>query len=149
MLGNTNYAGFVSESDGLVTATLPTNFPTRKLAMEISDYNITNLVVSIPANWNPGRDVEISVNVIRSSGGASGRNTSVTIGDDTAFLSYTSASHYRIVTFRFDRASGVWTGYPQALQTRSYYPFDDQRQPWPTALPVTVDDWEALWQASP
>ncbi|MBR5739169.1 MAG: MBL fold metallo-hydrolase, partial [Lachnospiraceae bacterium] len=149
MLDDTNHVSSVFEitTNGteVVTnvlsavATVPTNFPTRKLWLEISDFHIPELVVRIPGDWNPGRDVEITLHAFRQ--GTDARNTSFVIGNSVAYMSYTAGNQYRFCTFSFDAASGVWSASPQSMQTRGSWYFGGSKNNWPTALPLTVGKW--------
>ncbi len=120
---------------------VPTNFPTKRLDLVVCDNGISNLYVRLPG-WQPDRDVEVSIYVIRESGDSAGRSTRTQYGTQL-IMNYTAANNYRLLLCDYDSLSETWTFLPQTLASRPYYG-TNTRKDLPSNRPDTVEAWLAL-----
>lgn len=122
---------------------VPTNFPTRKLDLSISDQGITNLYVRIPSDFQPERDVEITISVICDQNDSSTRNTTIGFDGIPSFLNIQARSQYRVSSFSYDSHFGTWIERSFTSPVRQYSRKDGSnlRLVFPDSLPATVEEW--------
>lgn len=133
---------------GTSTIEIPTNFPTRRLELVVSDVGITNLTVNLPF-WHPGRDTEIMVVITRTSSAPTNRYSAVRINmSSTSANLYTAYSNYCSVSLVYDAVLETWCSYPATLPVRAYWwGKNGARVNFPTDWPATVEEWVAEWEA--
>ena len=122
---------------------VPTNFPTRKLDVSVSDQTITNLYIRIPADFRPARDVEITISVICDSNDSSTRNTTIGFDGVPSFLNIQARSQYRVASFCYESHYGIWIERSYTSPVRQYSRKDGSnlRLFFPDSLSATVEEW--------
>ncbi len=127
------------------TATIPTNFPTKKLEVLIDRSGYTGGFVYFNTTWNPGREVE--VNAVSWTSESSILNFRVVTGASTNNLGSITGTNTRGFTFCFDPVEELWRvhfiAYASAAIATAYSP--DGESTTPTG-PVTVEEWLERYQ---
>lgn len=127
---------------------VPTDFPTKRLDLVVCDNGISNLYVRLPG-WQPDRDVEVVICVLRDTGDSVGRASRVQYLNQL-LINHTAANNYRLLICDYDSFAKTWSFYPQTLASRPYYG-TTSRKDFPSNRPATVEEWLALYSelASP
>lgn len=120
---------------------VPTDFPTKRLDLVVCDNGISNLYVRLPG-WQPARDVEVVICVLRDTGDSVGRASRVQYLNQL-LINHTAANNYRLLICDYDSFAKTWSFYPQTLASRPYYG-TTSRKDFPSNRPATVEEWLAL-----
>lgn len=128
------------------TIYIPTNFPTRKLHLVISDNGLTNLNVRLDPAWHPDNDVGIKVHIVRTSDNPTNRAVRVYLGQQ-GIGSMSAYNVFRKFEYFWDVTTRVWEGYGLYAANRQYWAQDGVVVAFPTNYPATVEEWLALLES--
>lgn len=130
---------------------VPTNFPTRRLVIRLDRSGLSDCIVYIDSNWDPGRNVEIDILSYASSNGTNTfriRNGNTSGSTNHIFSTSASGTASRMTQADFDVATGEWMLNSWAVNEvadniGSAIRGGDKRVP---TGPATVEEWLALYE---
>lgn len=130
---------------------VPTNFPTRRLVIRLDRSNLSDVMLYVDSNWDPGRNVEIDILSYASANGTNTvrvRNGMASGSENHIFSSSATGTNSRMVVLDFDEATGEWMLDSWAVNETAAnigYAMSGGTKRAPTG-PATVEEWEALRQ---
>lgn len=140
-------SNYVSQSD--TTYYVPTNFPTPKIRVYLDDTWVTNITITTPKNWNPGREVEVHILPVHQMS-PTNRSTKVTCaGGPTVAEQYNAVGTYSDTCLHFYPDTGYWESRVELFR-QFPFSFNQSGQRYnflPNAGPETVEEWLALREA--
>ena len=139
--------GYVTSNwDGDTTSiSIPTNFPTKRLLLIISDDDLDDLIVSLPLGdgvFQEDRVVELEfIREDTSTGtGAPVRYSSVRIGGN--MVGYVSVNNqHRMFHLEYDATAGSWSAEVRTLAFH-FYSGKSTRRTYPVGWAETVSEWK-------
>jgi len=125
---------------------VPTNFPTKRLLLVVSDDDIPRLSLILPYGNTFDTDKVVDITIVRentsTTTGYTNRDTRVMFGS-TSIGVYQNNGMNRMTHLEYDSASTCWISEVRQLSHRVYFPYRT-RENTPIGWHETIADWLAL-----